>query len=205
VESGIINFAGPFSWAWPEAFSAFSWLDTPGTPSVFDAPEVRKTGIYLWTVPLPDGYLIYYVGETGRSFNRRLREHRDELVSARYHVYSAPEFARGEKVMLWPGCWDITERKSDAECKANCSRLSDSIRGMMLVLRLFLAPMSCDKRTRQRIEAAIAQALYGAPGLVGAFQDQGVKYWPRLVNEEPTECTMSAPVRLLGLPDRLEA
>jgi hypothetical protein len=42
---------------------------------------------------------------------------------------------------------------------------------MMLALRFFLARTTCDKRLRRRIEAAIAQSLYAAPGMVGTFQD----------------------------------
>ena len=75
-----LSFSGPF--CWPGASDS---------PSVYDAHEVRKAGIYLWTAPLLDGHLIYYVGETGRSFHVRLRQHYEELVAARYHVYSAVE------------------------------------------------------------------------------------------------------------------
>jgi hypothetical protein len=194
VQSGETNFAGPFS-----------WFGESGCPCVYDVNEALKAGIYLWTVPLSDGHLIYYVGETGRSFEIRLRQHYEELVNARYHVYSAAEFALGEKLALWPGRWDVEDRKSDDECRANHSHLCAQIREMMGVLRFFLAPLSADKRTRQRIEAAIARALYEAPGLVGTFQDQGVRYWPRMPNEEPMEFVVSAPVRFLGLPDRLSA
>jgi hypothetical protein len=187
----IVSFAGPFS-----------WHGMPHAPCVYDANEARKIGIYLWTVPLPDGHLIYYVGETGRSFEIRLRQHYEELVSARYHVYSAAEFARGEKAMLWPGHWDVADRKSCEECKANCERLTEPIREMMLAIRLFLAPLSCDKRTRQRIEAAIAQPLYAMPGKIGAFQDRGVRYDPRLPHEQPMPCLVSSPVTLLGIAQR---
>ena len=174
----------------------------------FDVDEAREAGIYLWTVPLPDGHLIYYVGETGRSFNIRLRQHYKELVCARYHVYSAVEFARGEKLTLWPGHWDVADRKSDEECRANCDRISGQIQEMVLVLRFFLAPLSCDKRTRQtrqRIEAAIAKPLYAVPGKVGAFQDQGILYYPRMPNEQPFACVASSPVPLLGVPERFWA
>ena len=44
----IISFAGPFSWS-----------DTMDAPSIFDVEEGRQSGIYLWTVPLADGYLSY--------------------------------------------------------------------------------------------------------------------------------------------------
>jgi hypothetical protein len=67
-----ISFAGPFSWA-----------GTPDAPCVRDTDVVCKAGIYLWTVPLTDGHLVYYVGETGRSFSIRLRQHYEELAAAR--------------------------------------------------------------------------------------------------------------------------
>lgn len=70
-EEITVSFAGPFSWP-----------GTPDTPCVYNADGARKIGIYLWTVSLPDGHLIYYVGETGRSFEIRLRQHYEELVSA---------------------------------------------------------------------------------------------------------------------------
>ena len=77
-----VSFAGPFSWA-----------GAPDAPCVHDTDVARKSGIYLWTVPLPQGHLIYYVGETERRFEIRLREHYEQLAAARYHVYSAAEFA----------------------------------------------------------------------------------------------------------------
>jgi len=46
----LVSFAGPFS-----------WHGTPDATSVFDRDEARKAGIYLWTVPLLEGHLIYYV------------------------------------------------------------------------------------------------------------------------------------------------
>lgn len=153
-----IGFSGPFS-----------WLGDPSTRSVLETDEAQRSGIYLWTVRLPDGHLIYYVGETGRSFAVRLQQHYKELIAARYHIYSAPEFARGEKVLLWPGRFDTKQHKSDAECEENCQRLAKPIQEMLSVLRFFLAPLSCDQRVRRRIEAAIAQTLYAAPGMVGAL------------------------------------
>jgi hypothetical protein len=186
----IISFVGPFSWA-----------SAPDSPSVHDVPEGREPGIYLWTVPLQSGHLIYYVGDTGVSFSNGLRRHYWEHFAARYHVYSAAEFARGEKVMLWPGRWDATNSKSKEECRANCARLGEQIREMADVLRFFLAPLSCNTRIRRRIKAAIAQALYDVPGNVGAFQEE-IRYHPRRNEEEPIECVASSPVPLLGLPER---
>jgi len=189
-----VSFAGPFSW--------------PGTsdaPSVFDADEARQPGIYLWTVPVRDGHLLYYVGETGRSFGARLLEHYKEHAAAMYHVYSPAEFARGEKVALWPGRFDAVHRKSAKECIANYPQLCEQIRGLTFILRFFLAPLPCEDRIRRRIEAAIAKALYAAPGIVGAFQDQGIRYDSRKNDEEPIGCVITSPVPLLGLPERFLA
>jgi hypothetical protein len=134
-----------------------------------------------------------------------LHQHYDELAAARYHVYSAKEFARGEKIALWPGRFDVINRKSDDECQANRHLLSEQIREMMLALRFFLAPLSCDTRTRRRIEAAIAQSLYAAPGMVGTFQDQGIHYHLRTNEEKPIACVVCSPLPLLGLPERFWA
>ena len=90
----IISFAGPFSWE-----------GAVDAPCVYDVPESRESGVHLSTVPLHNGYLIHYVGETGVSFGARLRQTHSEYVAAMYHVYSPTEFARGEKVPLWPGYW----------------------------------------------------------------------------------------------------
>jgi hypothetical protein len=183
----------------------YSWPGTRDAPSVFDMEVGRRAGIYLWTVPLEQGHLIYYVGETGRSFSARLHEHYTEHVASMYHVYSPAEFARGEKVALWPGRFDATQRKSVKECIQNHARLCDQIREMTFILRFFLAPLCCDKRTQQRIEAAIAQALYAAPGIVGSFQDRGIRYCSRTKDEQPIPCVTSSPLPLLGLPGRFWA
>ena len=76
---------------------------------------------------------------------------------------------------------------------------------MILVLRFFLAPTSCDKRLRRRMEAAIAQALYASLGNVGTFQDHGIRYEQRMKSEQPVACIATSPVPLLGLPEQLLA
>jgi hypothetical protein len=189
----VVSFSGPFSWS-----------GTPDAPSIFDVEEALKAGIYLFTVPLPDGYLIYYVGETGRTFRDRLFEHYTEHASGMYHVYSPAEFARGEKIMLWPGRFDMACRKPKRECIAAYPELCVPIWEMTRMFRLFLAPLACDTRLRRRIEAAIANALYATPGVIGNFQDK-VNYSPIADGEATIGCVASSPARLLGLPEHFSA
>lgn len=189
----VVPFSGPFSWS-----------GMPDAPSIFDVNEALKAGIYLFTVPLPDGYLIYYVGETGRTFRDRLFEHYTEHASGMYHVYSPAEFARGEKVMLWPGRFDMACRKPKRECIAAYPELCGPIWQMTRMFRLFLAPLACDTRLRRRIESAIANALYTTPGVIGNFQDK-VNYSPRWDGESPIGCVASSSARVLGLPEHFSA
>jgi hypothetical protein len=193
----IISFAGPFSWE-----------GAVDAPFVYDVSESRESGVYLSTVPLKNGYLIHYVGETGVSFGARLRQKRSKYVAAMYHVYSPAEFARGEKVSLWPGYWGDqhgANRKSKEECRANRERLSEPIRQMTSILRFFLAPLSCNNRIRQRIKTAVTLPLYDLPGQVGAFQVWLGRHHRRRKDEAPIECVTSSPVPLLGLPERFPA
>ncbi len=55
----------------------FVMVPQPGFESVFDTHIATGKGIYLWTIELGDGYLVNYVGETGKggqSFAGRLAE-----------------------------------------------------------------------------------------------------------------------------------
>ena len=189
-----VPFTGPFSW--PGASDA---------PSVFDVEVGREHGIYLWTVPQRDGHLVYYVGETGRSFQARLLDHYKEHAACLYHVYLPTEFARGQKMGLWPGYYDSADRKSFKECIAQYTRLCGPIQELTYLYRFFFAPLSCEDRIRRRIEAAIAGALYSAPGIAGAFQDRGIRYDPRKGDEKPIECIFTSPVPIIGLPKRFSA
>src|SRR5258708_4528222 len=82
----------------------FLWFGIDQT-SVVQNSEATRPGIYLWTVPLTDGHLIYYVGETGKSFNERLTAHAQAYLSGLYRIYEPDKFALGEKQLLWKGTW----------------------------------------------------------------------------------------------------
>lgn len=187
-----ISFIGPFSWP-----------ATPDAPSIFDSDLRREAGLYLWTVRFDDGYLVYYVGETGRSFETRFLEHYCEHASGMYHVNYPAEFSCGEKVMIWPGRYDPTMKKSAKECILECLRLGEPITKLAYIYRFFLAPLSCETRIRRRIEAAIANTLYAAPSSVGLFQETGIRYHPRTQEETAIICRVSSSMPLLGIPEWL--
>ena len=71
-----VDFMGPFS-----------WLGHEETSSIFEAPEGKKCGIYLWTVQFEESELVHYVGKTNRSFSQRMKEHFEKHLSKSSNVF----------------------------------------------------------------------------------------------------------------------
>ena len=68
---------------------------------------------------------------------------------------------------------------------------------------MFLIPIETDQIFRQRIEAAIAAHLYDQDGIVGQFQDEGIRYQARQDTEDPVEVTLDFTQPILGLAQNL--
>jgi len=187
-----VRFTGPFS-----------WVSAPDSTTLFSEGVPKHFGIYLWAVSLPDGYLVSYVGETGRSFTTRMVEHYKELASCMYHLYEPQKYSQGEKVPIWPGRYDKADRKTPQECIEQYSALNHVVSASVRSYRFLLAPLDCDKRLRRRVEAAIASTLMSVPGKVGEFLDEGIVYQSRREEEDPVEVSISSSVKIHGLPGRL--
>lgn len=187
-----LHFSGPFS-----------WTGSQGIPCIFTAEPARRPGVYLWTVNTGKGELVYYVGETGRSFATRMTEHFKEHMAGRYHLYKPEEFARGLKVLLWPGAYDPTTKTTVAEFLDNYDALKDALLRLAQMYRFYIAPIEGDKRLRERIEAALAYHLYSQEGRVGEFQDRGIRYRPRREHEAPCCIVLEADAQLCGIPTTL--
>jgi hypothetical protein len=86
-----IELLGPYEWYGPN--------------SLFLRPESEKFGIYMWTIPFNQRYLVYYIGETGISFANRLLDHTRNYLHGLYRVYDPKNFVKGEKFLIWEGMW----------------------------------------------------------------------------------------------------
>lgn len=188
----VVEFSGPFS-----------WLGTEFAPAVSGADIAKKCGVYLWTVATPHGELVYYVGETGRSFEVRMTEHLREHLSGGYHLYDPGDFERGRKTQLWPGRFGKTRGNWPDEFVRRYEALAPAVVGLVKVFRFYLAPLVCERRLRERIEAAIAGHLDRQPDMAGDFQDTGIRYQGRRDDEEPVEFRVCAPPTIVGVPETL--
>lgn len=188
----VVRFHGPLS-----------WLGNDDTACIFTAEWGKKAGIYLWTVETELGELVYYVGQTGRSFSVRMAEHFKEHFSGGYHLYSPGEFVKGTKNLLWPGRYDPERKTTVAEFVQNYDALTGPIEKLTRLYRFHVAPLECNRRLRERIEAGLANHLCEQEGVVGGFQDKGIRYSKRLDMEEPVQISLMADAILRGLPDHL--
>jgi len=144
--------------------------------------------------------MIYYVGETGRSFSVRMLEHFKEHMSGGYHLYKPEEYKHGIKVMLWPGRYDPERKTTVAEFLQNFSILERPIEDLAKLYRFYIAPMEYEIRLRERVEACLANHLYIQEGVVGELQDKGIRYNSRLDTEVPVQVFFEADARLIGIP-----
>ena len=149
--------------------------------------------------------MIYYVGETGAEFRLRLRQHLCQQLAGMYHIYDPELFAIGQKRALWRGMYGRDREAGLAAFAERLPTLAPALADFVRLMRFHLAPFTCHTRLRRRIEAARALHLYSQPGLVGPFQDAGIRYEPRRPDEEVTEVICGSSVVLLGLPARLQA
>lgn len=189
----IVDFMGPFS-----------WLGHEETKSIFEALEGKLSGIYLWTVKIEEGELVYYVGKTNRTFSQRLLEHFKEHLAGFYHINSPTEFTKGEKISLWNGMYLRYKRPSPAELAEKYPAISDQIIELAKIYRFYIAPLELDRRILERIESAFAKHLYEQSGKIGEFQERGLNYRSRIASEESGTAWFKSTAKILGLPESLE-
>jgi hypothetical protein len=190
-----LHFVGPYSWF-------------PGDlPSVLEKDETTtQPGIYLWTADTPHGELVYYIGETGRSFRMRFQEHLTEQTSGWYRFDDPAVFRSGGRKRIWPGLYEAKEDRAGRwqEWLQRLPELTPSLVEFVRQMRFHLAPLECDTKPRRRIEAAIALHLRDQPGAVGAFQDPDITYWPTKPRDPPLHATVTSSTLIQGLPRELD-
>jgi len=188
-----------------EVHGAYKWIGKEAD-TLFKCSEIDKQGIYIWTLPINNQYLTYYVGETGTSFGDRFLSHTRGYLDGLYRVYDPEEFAKGNKKLVWEGMWkkELGPTAQRMHLFLNSyEELSKAIYEMMSTFRIFLFPLKCDRRTRQRIEASLAKAFYSQTGLTGSFQDSDIRYAETKSGEEPIEITFTSNFDIIGLPKKL--
>lgn len=177
------------SWSGPHAWPGYERDGLSLLPS--------HSGVYLWTFAHQDGFLLYAAGQTG-SLTERFRKHTSHYMSGDYTILDAAQAKNGIRFEIWHGWgWTTTKR---AEYEQRRAELRDAARQQLAEFRIFVADVGPQKRTRERLEAAIMKRLYadGAP-----LPDRGMYLAPRRNNEEPISVLNACASTLYGLAEQL--
>lgn len=192
-EGSELQFYGPFQLAGSQE------------ESILLSPKGKLMGVYLLTIPFENKYLPYYVGETGVSFASRSMDHVKCFLNGFYRIYDPEAFATGKKILVWGGMWKSNRKGSDTmiEYLQQYHKLSSLSYTFLNLFRFFLAPFDSDDRLRQRLEAAIASKLLEQDGIIGSFQDNDIRYYPRRPKEQPIKIKLKVNELILGLSGEL--
>lgn len=172
-----------------------------------DLDEVPKTpGVYLETVEYESGYLIYGAGITCRSVRQRIQEHTRKYEEGHYFVLDASAMRLGLRKEIWPGFWtENPEREMQREYERRESEIQRAVKEQLRTFRIFTTRVEGQKRTLERLEAAIMQGLYDDQPLpFRDLPDKGMYLVPRRENERPIWVKNKSEARLFGLPRCLE-
>ena len=187
-----LSFVGPFG-----------WLKQGPLPSILTHDDGKEPGIYLWTAGTPEGELVWYVGETARSFKVRMREHLIEQLGGRYRILEPNLFNSGQKMCLWHGGFgDNTSNWPDLFLD-KFPDLAGPLTEFVSSIRFMVAPLESETRLRRRVEAAIADHLYAQPDPIGSFQEL-INYERTVAGEEPLQVSFVSQVPIRGLPTSLQ-
>lgn len=107
-----VTWQGPFLWPGVEAEN--------GGVRIEESSLAHEAGIYLWTVPYQDGYLIYAAGQTTRPFLKRLKEHSSAHRNGFFTIFDMDDLRRGIRTEIWHGAFGgrlSTERQADYESR----------------------------------------------------------------------------------------
>jgi len=143
---------------------------------------------------------VYYVGETGRSFERRLSEHARDYLGGFYRVYDPEQFATGRKALVWGGLTAKSRTNLMEEFLSRQEELTQTIRQLLSKMTLHCFVFEGSDRMRHRIEASIAKHLLAQGGVIGQFQEDDVRYQPRRKDEEPVIVNIDGESPIAGPP-----
>lgn len=185
-----------------EVLGPFSWMpsDSSDAPCLFTAPAGRLSGVYLWTAPRPDGYLVYCVGYTTRPFVQRFRSHTREFLAGTYNVLDAAELLAGRRKQVWHGLWFKKESLHRLEeFFSRSAEITAHTRELLRTFRVFFIPVDAPRRVLARMEAALMNQLYAGPAEISSIPDRGMQLSSRWRDETPIPVKLRGPV-FLGFP-----
>lgn len=189
-----IQFKGPFF---------FTSLEGP---SIFTAPVGSEAGVYLWTVPYRQGgHIVVYVGETGVSFAKRLKEHMTLIMGGSYRFSDVDRMLDGEEKVIWNGTWRKGTRDKMEEFLAQLTHFAPKIQTYLKSIRIFVAPTTVNVGIRRRIEGALALGIRKSPKPFCSLYPEDNRYPILKPSTKTFTLRIQTPVQIHGLKEKYHA
>lgn len=168
---------------------------------LFDADVSQKNGIYIWTIKYSNGYLIDYIGETGRNFGQRMKEHLIEMLGGNYRICDSDMLLQGKEIIVWDGLWRKGTRDKIGEFISNYEKYAPIIKRYIEIHDVFLAPLTAERRKRQLIEGNIVKIIKGQNPPVSNLLPPDIRYFSnRKETEEGFTVNIESKKNVFGLP-----
>jgi hypothetical protein len=185
-----------------EIHGEYYWINE-ANKSIFQSPIADEIGIYLWGIPHENGYLTYNVGETGKSFSQRLKQHLREYLRGNYTIYDSKLWKKGAQKLLWEGMWRDSYKNREDEFLNQYPSLSKHLYNMLESMRLFVVPFHEDTHTRRKLEYSIAETLKTNPMSSHFFSKYESYNEKRREDETPIKVTFVDTKNIIGLPSTI--
>ena len=170
---------------------------------LFQEPLSAKAGVYLWTVHSSDGFIVEYVGQTGESFAKRTKDHMIQTFGGNYRVCDPQLMHQGQVKIVWPGLWRKGTKDNMPDFAQRYLELAPVIQRYLEAVELFLAPITGDRRLRERIEGAIAHQIREQSPPAASLLPLDIRYRPRTQGEVPLSVNIECDQVVLGIPSHL--
>ena len=188
IKTQVINWEGPY------AFPKFKKLNNlPALPEC--------SGVYLFTCDYLDDLVLYGVGITTRPFKKRLLEHSRFYFKGKYNVLNIAALKKGLRVEIWHG-WQYASSHQE-EYQARKEEISIATEKQLQQTKIYIANIE-DKRIQERIEGAVAFALYSSKEAYADIIDKGMNLKGRNNSEMPIKIVNISDQKIYGLPKELE-
>jgi hypothetical protein len=176
----------------------FSWPGYENQNNLCTIPDIE--GLYLFTFTYNDGYLVYAAGITN-STKKRIKRHHFEYKKGNYTVLDVSAAENGERQEIWHG-WQYAKTHQE-EFIQRKEEILTAVDEQLKSFRIFVAQVT-DKRTRERIEAAIMHNIYYCREPWAELACRGMLLRERYNAEMPIEAKNISNYKIYGLPETLE-
>ena len=186
----------------------FRWEGPFPLRSVVSEPAADAPGLYLWGVMSENGYVLYYLGETGKTIAERIRAHIRCYRTGEFGLIDWDAFYRGEWKYLKPSYYRKYTPEARKTFREEKVRWEPVIEGEVGRISVFVLPIPswsgvAYRTMRMRLEQAIGEEITmnwpaGFPN-----HGKGIDEWKRKNQKEWHYARFAGSESISGLPEQI--